>query len=196
MALQLQKGKRQPIKIPYHLPYLIPPWIFSHPVWMPTCFQSCLLSCSVIYTNVTVSPPFTLYWGSSLAVFHVVRILSGGGKNTCLLYASLRQDLHGKAPVTHFSFFCAPQLARSRFFNMNAEAGGEKKCLNSDIVGSKPGIENANLCCRRPGFMKDSLLSPDPHKARVKIRDCFICYTQSQRNMYWNVPQSLLDWPQ
>lgn len=129
MALQSQKGKRRPIKIPYHLPYLIPPWIISHPVWMPTCFQSCLLSCSLIYTNVTISPTFTLYWGSSLAVFHVVRILSGGGKNNCLLYASLRQDLHGKVPVTHFGFFCAPQVAQSRFLTWMRKQAGTKKML-------------------------------------------------------------------
>lgn len=146
MALQSQKGKRRPIKIPYHLPYLIPPWIFSHLVWMPTCFQSCLLSCSLIYTNVTVSPPFTLYWGSSLAVFHVVRILSGGGKNTCLLYASLRQDLHGKVPVTHFGFFCAPQVAQSRFLTWMRKQAGKKRNAWTQILSGRNQALKTPIC--------------------------------------------------
>lgn len=148
---------------------------------MPTCFQFFLLSCSLIYTNVTVSPPFTLYWRSSLVVFHVVQILSGGGKNTCLLYASLRQDLHGKVPVTHFGFFCAPQVAQSRFLTwMRKQA--EKKRLNSNIVGRKPGIENADLCCRLPGFMKDTLLSSDRHKSQ-DTRLLYLLHATTEKNV-------------
>lgn len=86
-----------------------------------------------------------------------------------------------QSPTSDFSVLL--KWHRADFLTWMRKQAEKKKCLNSDIVGSKPGIENANLCCRRPGFMKDSLLSPDPHKASVKIRDCFICCTQSQRNV-------------
>lgn len=149
---------------------------------MPTCFQSCLLSCSLIYTNVTVSPPFTLYWGSSLAISHLVHILSRGWKNTFLLYASLRQDLQGKVPVPHFGFFCAHQVAQSVFFKMNVYAGGNKKKKKKRtqiLLGRK--TENVNLSCRHSGFMNSSLRSPDLHKSKSQDwRCCFICYAQSQ----------------
>lgn len=169
MALKLQRGKRRPNKIPHDLLFLIPPWISTHPVWMPTCFQSCLLSCSLIYTNVTVSPPFTLYWGSSLAAPHLVHSLSRGGKNTSLLYASLRQDSQGVVPVTHFGFFCAPQVAQSRFFFfffkwMRMQAATKRKKRTQILLGGN--TETVDLLCRHSGFMNSSLLSPDLHKSK------------------------------
>lgn len=173
MALKLQRGEKRPIKIPCDLLYLIPPWIFSHPVWTPTCFQSRLLSRSVIYTNVTVSPPFTLFWGSSLAVSHVDHILFRGGKNTFILYASLRQDLQGKVPVTHFGYFCAPQVAQSTFFKINVNAGGKKKMLELRyrwVETLKMPIGAADTSAL--WMVRFSLLTCT--KARVKIQDRFI----------------------
>lgn len=155
---------------------------------MPTCFQSCLLSCSLIYTNVTVSPPFTLYWGSSLVVFHVVQILSGGGKNTCLLYASLRQDLHGKVPVTHFGFFFAPQVAQSRFLTQMRKQAEKKIAWTQILSGGNPASKTPICAADSPALWKTRffLLTHTKQESRFEIA-LFVTHKQT-RKMYWNVP--------
>lgn len=59
----------------------------------------------------------------------LVHIFSRGGKNTLILYATLRQDLQGKVPVTHFGFVSTTQLTQRRLFKVNVYEGGEKNML-------------------------------------------------------------------